>query len=72
MRDTAKLRYRSFHVLRHTFATWSLEEGADIRWLAAQLGHASVKTTWDTYGHLMPERHEEQASKLDKYVSGGK
>jgi integrase len=64
----AGLRYRSFHVCRHTFATWNLEEGADLRWVSAQLGHASVKTTLDTYGHLMPELHKGQAAKLDKYV----
>ena len=29
------------------------------------IGHASVKTTLDVYGHLLKEVHAEQAQKLD-------
>jgi hypothetical protein len=35
-----------------------------------QLGHASIQTTLDRYGHLMPEVHEAQARKLDRLVFG--
>ncbi len=38
------------HLLRHTFARLWKASGGSIESLSAILGHASVKTTWDTYG----------------------
>jgi hypothetical protein len=38
--------------MRHSYATWMLEEGADLRWVKDQLGHASIEETEGTYGHL--------------------
>ncbi len=64
----AKLPYRPYHSTRHTFATWLLEGGADIRWVQRQLGQASVSQTADTYGHVQPERHEAAVERLDRYV----
>ena len=44
--------------MRHSYATWLLEAGADLRWVKDQLGHASIEETEGTYGHLERERHE--------------
>lgn len=33
-------------------------------------GHASIQTTLDRYGHLMPEIHEAEARELDRLVFG--
>jgi integrase len=60
---------RKFHATRHTFATWLLEDGADMRWVQGQLGHASIAQTADTYGHCQPERHEAASARLDRFLS---
>jgi integrase len=65
----AGLAYRKYHSTRHTYATWMLEDGADLRWVQAQMGHASIEETAGTYGHCQPERHEGTVAGLDRYLT---
>jgi hypothetical protein len=50
--------------------TWVLliAHGAHPKYIQAQLGHASIQTTLDRYGHLMPQLHQAEAQKLDQLV----
>ncbi|WP_328844810.1 tyrosine-type recombinase/integrase [Streptomyces sp. NBC_00258] len=43
------------HSLRHFFASTALASGIPIHEVSRWLGHKSIKTTVDIYGHLVPE-----------------
>lgn len=43
------------HSARHSWATWALQAGKNIRWVADQLGHADPSTTLTNYAHAMHE-----------------
>ena len=50
-----------FHTLRHTHATYLLDQGVSIRVLQERLGHSSVNVTLQIYGHVLPGRDEAAA-----------
>ena len=58
MGEVSTLRKHSPHVLRHTFATTMLNNGADIRTIQSLLGHASLAAT-QVYTHVTFEQMKE-------------
>ncbi len=56
----------TFHDLRHTFASTALAEGVPISEVSRWLGHKSITTTVDLYGHLVPEASGRARDALDK------
>ena len=70
-----------FHDLRHTCAALMIEQGADPKEIQTRPGHASIKTTLDVYGGLMPtlgahldealdRAHRDARSNLPRSVRG--
>jgi integrase len=51
----AELRRIRFHDLRHTYTSLLIAHGVHPKYIQAQLGHASIQTTLDRYGQLMPQ-----------------
>ncbi len=54
----------SFHGLRHTFATTLLSSNVNPKIVQEMLGHATIKTTMDTYSHVLPNMQKEAAKQL--------
>lgn len=46
------------HDARHTCASWLLASGIPINYVQAHLGHESITTTVDRYGHIMPAKRQ--------------
>jgi integrase len=45
VRDSGLESYMVFHCLRHSFATWAIEDGVPIRVLMDLMGHKKIETT---------------------------
>jgi integrase len=71
----AKLSSTRLHDARHSTATWLLQDGVDVKTVAAILGHSSPVTTLTTYAHVMPGSEaravEVIAKRLGRAKSGG-
>ena len=58
-----------FHDLRHSHAAMLIAEGVHPKVLQERLGHSSIKTTLDTYGHLYDGLDGAAADALDDVYS---
>lgn len=65
IRKQANISHGSMHTLRHTYATRCFEADIDIKVISKQLGHKSVKTTYDTYIHVIQTKALDEIEKLE-------
>ena len=57
------------HDLRHTHASWLIQDGVPLFTISRRLGHASTRTTEQVYGHLMPEALQAGADATERSVT---
>jgi len=57
------------HDARHSCASWLLASGAPLNVVQHHLGHESITTTSDRYGHLLPSARTAVASALSLALS---
>lgn len=62
------LRSIGLHESRHTFASILIAAGVNAKAITTYMGHKSIETTYDLYGHLMPGNEEEAALLVDAYL----
>lgn len=60
-----------FHDLRHTHVAWLVAGSAPLPHIQARLGHESITTTIDTYGHLLPAGDELISGIIETALTGG-
>lgn len=57
-----------FHDLRHTCAAILIGQGWNPKQIQDRLGHATIRTTLDRYGHLFEGHDAELLERLDASV----
>jgi len=59
-----------FHDLRHAAATFLIAQGVALRVVMEILGHSTIATTADTYGHVMPELQRDATERTAAVLFG--
>ncbi|MFK5691260.1 tyrosine-type recombinase/integrase [Ornithinimicrobium sp. LYQ92] len=58
------------HDLRHSFASWAIARGMSLTSIQRHMGHQSIKTTSDTYGHIFRADLDQFAEIVPDIVEG--
>jgi integrase len=53
------------HQARHSYASYLIAAGTDVKAVTEIMGHASVRQSFDWYGHLLRDSHSNTVAKLD-------
>lgn len=54
------------HDFRHSFVTLLINSDINIKTISKLVGHATVDQTWNTYGHLYPEKENEAIEMINR------
>lgn len=54
------------HDFRHSFVTMLINSDVNIKTISKLVGHSTVDQTWNTYGHLYPDKENEAIQLINK------
>ena len=57
----------NIHALRHPHASNLNEAGVNIYMISKRLGHSSIRTTMDIYGHLIDTEEDEVLNAISNF-----
>ncbi len=57
-----------FHTLRHSYASWLVQEGVDLYVVKDRLGHSTMAMT-ERYSHLAPENSKRTVKILENFLN---
>jgi integrase len=66
--EAVGLKGFGFHEVRHSFASFMIASGCHPGVLKELIGHESIRTTIDTYGHLYPDAKQAARAALDAHM----
>jgi len=58
-----------FHTLRHTYASWLVQNGEDLYVVKDRLGHSTMAMT-ERYSHLAPDNARRTVKTLENFLNG--
>ena len=58
----------TLHECRHTYASFMIAAGVNMKALCTYMGHTSITTTLDRYGHLLPGNESQAADLLSRWL----
>ena len=65
----AGLERMTLHECRHTFASLMIAAGVNAKTLQVYMGHSTITTTLDLYGHLFPGAERDFIALADRYLN---
>nr|WP_319552405.1 tyrosine-type recombinase/integrase [uncultured Vibrio sp.] len=65
----AGIRRRNPYQTRHTYACWMLTKGANVNFVAQQMGHRNAQMVMNVYGKFMPSAGQSEVDRLNDQFS---
>lgn len=70
VRRSGVTSHRTFHDLRHYYASLLIRHGESVKVVQRRLGHKTAQETLDTYGHLWPDSDDRTREAVDAELLG--